>query len=308
MNYLGYLEYNPPGSMAQDETRSRELLELALQEMWRGEIDSAIALYDRAREQAESDDLLELIAIRKAEALIAAERETDEEVGLLARIVMRRRSPRHVYLAAYALLRRFSERSERQRALFYGQIARDAAVSLGEAIPQANVLNGIGITSTADSRFDEAIVAFEEGLGALSALDEDDYVRSLRSALLGNLGGAKVLAGNLEEGIVLLERALETLEDDFGRAEAYLDLAYASLQLGHNERAQRFGTSALKLACIDRQVRSANHVLAETAFRDGRHEEAERHLDVVAGFYPDFPKVKEWLMAIDLCSVVNWKV
>src|SRR5687768_13977133 len=218
--------------MAQDEKRSRELLELALQEMWRGEIDSAIELYDRAREQAKSDELLELIAIRRAEALIAAERESDEEVGLLARIVMRRRSPRHVYLAAYALLRRFSERNDRQRALFYGQIARDAAGSLGEPIPQANVLNGVGITLTADSRFDEAIVAFEEGVCVLSALDEDDYIRSLRSALLGNLGGAKVLAGNLEEGVVLLERALETLEDDFGRAEAYLDLAYASLQLG----------------------------------------------------------------------------
>ena len=287
----------------------RQLIDAALQYMWQGEIEPALALYDRARELAQGDDeLLELIVIRRAEALIAAERETDEEVGQLARIVMRHRSPRHVYLAAYALLRRFSERNDRQRALFYGQIAREAAATLGEPVPRGNVLNGIGITFTADSQFEAAIDALDEALTVLAAAPEDDHVRSLRAALLGNLGGAKVLAGDLEDGVPLLERALELLEDDFGRAEAYLDLAYASLQRGETERAERFGESALKLACIPRQVRSANHVLAETASRTGRHEDAERHLDIVAGFYPEFPNVKEWLLAIDLCSVVNWKV
>ena len=90
--------------------RDREALqhcEAGLQHMWKGEVDAALAEYDRAAVLAASDEMRELVTIRKAEALVAAERE-GPKVSALAGIVMRRRSHRHVYLAAGTLMRRWS--------------------------------------------------------------------------------------------------------------------------------------------------------------------------------------------------------
>src|SRR5687768_9479109 len=91
-----------------------QLCEKGLQHMWRGEFDAAIGLYDRAAEATACDETRELITIRKAEALIAAERD-GAEIGALPGIVMRRRSPRHVYIAASVLMRRFVESDDRRR-------------------------------------------------------------------------------------------------------------------------------------------------------------------------------------------------
>ena len=87
------------------DQQARELCETGLQHMWRGEVEPALELYTRALDLAADDELREVITIRKAEALIAADQE-GPEVSALAQIVMRRRSPRHVYMAATVLLRR----------------------------------------------------------------------------------------------------------------------------------------------------------------------------------------------------------
>lgn len=293
--------------MIDRDQRARELCDAALQHMWRGEVDAAIGVYERARELAASEELSELLTIRKAEALIAADRD-GEEIGLLPRIVMRRRSPRHVYLASYALLRKYSEQGDRQRALFYGEIARSSVAELGDPMLRANVLNGIGITLTADSQFQAAVEAFDHAFAVLAQVsDRPDEVRSLFGAIEVNLGGAKVVAGDLEEGVRLIELSLQILEDEFARTEGYVDLCFAYTSLGEYARAARFGAEALELATTPRQVRNANHALADLAVRTGRYEDASQHFDVVAAFYPDFKHVKDLLLAVDLSTVVNWK-
>jgi tetratricopeptide (TPR) repeat protein len=274
--------------------------------MWRGEIDSAIAVYDRAAAAAQTDETRELITIRKAEALITSNAE-GPEVAALAGIVMRRRSPRHVYLAAGTLMRRYVEVDDRRKAIFYGEISRNAVVELGEPLAHASVLNALGVTLVADSQFDAAIEAIEEGLDVLASTAQSEQAQSLRTALLANLGGARVLRGHAAEGIRVLERVLPDLEDDYDRAEAFLDLCFGYMEIGRPEVAEQFGRRALQLACIPRQVRNANHLLGEICLRTDRYEEADALFDVVASFYPDFRNVKQLLVAVDLCSVVNWK-
>jgi len=275
--------------------------------MWQGGVEPALDLYTRALDLAEGEELRELITIRKAEALIAAGRP-GAEVTLLPEIVMRRRSPRHVYMASTVLMRRHAELEDRRRAIFYGEIGRRAAAELGEPLAQASVLNGLGITLAADSDFAGAIDALGEALAALARLDDDRAdVRSLRPVILANIGGARVMAGEVEDGIRLLEKTLPLLDEDYAVVEACLDLCHGYSELEQYGEAERFGRRALALASTPRQVRNGNHLLAMISARTGRHEEASRYFDVVASFYPQFKNVKELLLAVDLGAVVNWK-
>ncbi|HVE71838.1 MAG TPA: hypothetical protein VNI54_10750 [Thermoanaerobaculia bacterium] len=293
--------------MTYRDQEALHLCELGLQEMWRGAVDPAIEHYDRALALCESDETRDLITIRKAEALISCERD-GAEVSALPKIVMRRRSPRHVYLAANTLLRRFCETSDRRKAIFYGEIAREAAAQLDDPFARASVLNNLGITLVADSKFAPAIEVLEEGLDAMASLGDgrDDH-RSLHAAITGNLGGAKVLSGEYLQGVKLLEAAIGQLDDDYGVVEACLDLCYGYMELGRYELAEFYGRAALDSAAIPRQVRNANHLMGELCVRTERYDESEFFFDAVAKFYPDFRSVKQLLMAVDLCSVVNWK-
>ena len=293
--------------MTERDQEALQLCDLGLQEMWRGEIEAALGYYDRALAFCHSDELRELITIRKAEALIAAERD-GAEVSALPKIVMRRRSPRHVYLAANALTRRYCESSDRTKAIFYGEIAREAAAQLDDPFSRASILNNLGVALVADSQFAPAIEALEEGLEQMALLGElrEDH-RSLHAAIVGNLGGAKVLSGKFDEGVRLLEVAVQELEDDYGVVEACLDLCFGYLELERSDLAEFYGRAALDAATVPRQVRNANHLMGELCVRTERYDESDAYFDVVAKFYPDFRNVKQLLMAVDLCSVVNWK-
>jgi len=293
--------------MTEREREALQLCEVGLQHMWKGDVDSAIEVYDRAAVIAASDETRELITIRKAEALIASERE-GAEVAALPGIVMRRRSPRHVYLAAGTLMRRFVENDDRRKAIFYGEIASTAANELGEPIARASVLNHLGVTLVADSQFSAAINTFTEASQVLEGCDPArDEIRSLRPVVLGNLGGAQVLNGNVREGIHVLESVLTELDEEYNVIEGYLDLCFGYMELERYDVAELYGRRALEIATVKRQVRNANHLLGEICLRSERYDEADRFFDVVAGYYPDFKNVKQLLVAVDLCAVVNWK-
>jgi len=293
--------------MKDRDSRARELCETGLQKMWQGDVEPALELYTKALDLAQEEDLRELITIRKAEALIAADRPGDE-VALLPQIVMRRRSQRHVYMAATVLMRRYVELEDRRRAIFYGEIGRKAAEELGDPMACASVLNGLGIAFAASSNFTAALDALEEAYDSLSLLDETRIdVRSFRPAILGNIGGVKVVSGDTAEGIRLLEQALPFLDEDYLISEAMLDLCLGYSDLQDYETAEAFGIRGLELATVPRQVRNGNHLLARIALATGREDDASQYLDVVAAYYPEFPAVKELLMKVDLSAVVNWK-
>lgn len=275
--------------------------------MWKGQVDAAIAAYDHAAVFAESEEVRELVTIRKGEALIAADRE-GPEVSALPGIVMRRRNHRHVYMAASVLMRRYVELDDRRRAIFYGEIARTAAAALDDLFARATVLNYLGITFVADSRYDEAVEAFEEGLLALDSIEKaNDLVNTFSAGITANLGGTKILNGVPDEGVHLIETVIDELDDATERAEACLDLCLGYVELEDYDTAEDLAREGLSLASTRRQIRNANHLLGEICVRTGRYDEADVYFDVVAGFYPGFDNVKQLLTEVNLCSVVNWK-
>jgi tetratricopeptide (TPR) repeat protein len=238
--------------------------------------------------------------------LIAGERE-GAEVAALPGIVMRRRSPRHVYMASAVLMRRFVEADDRRKAIFYGEIARTASNELGEPMARATILNYLGITLNADSQFATAITVLEEALDAVAQLEGRDEAHTLRAVILANLGYARILTNGVKEGVRILEQVLPDMDEQYLVAEVCLDLCFGYLELERYDIAEMYGRRGLELATMNRQVRNANHLLGEICLRTDRYDESDAHFDVVASFYPDFKNVKQLLVAVDLCSVVNWK-
>lgn len=294
--------------MSERDSEALRHCEAGLQHMWKGEVDEALAEYDNALEDAAAEDLRELITIRKAEALIAVERD-GPEINALASIVMRRRSSRHVYLAANALLPRYTNLGDRRRAIFYGEIAKSAVAELGDPFAHAALLNNLGVVLVEDSQFEHAIELLGEALTVLEVLpDTHPYADTLRVNATLNLGGAKILNDEYDDGIELIETVILEVDDATWRADGLLDLGLGYLNIGDTDTAEELVREALSLASTRRQIRNGNHLLGEICARTGRWAEADAHFDVVAGFYPDFKNLKQLLTAVDVCKIVNWKV
>lgn len=279
--------------------------EAGLLHMWRGEFGEALAEYDTALGSARGEETRELITIRKAEALVAADRP-GAEISELAAIVMRRGSARHVYLAATVLLQRYSNLDDRRRAIFYGEIACATVAALEDPFARATVLNNMGVVLTEDSQFERAIDSFQQALDRLEEVPEHPNADRLRCRAMLNLGGAKILNDVYDEGIRIIERVVDQVDDDQCRADGLLDLSLGYVHLGVFGAAEKRAREALALARNRRQIRNANLLMGAICARAGKWEEAETYFDVVAAFYPAFKNLKQLLTAIDLCKIVNW--
>lgn len=287
--------------------KAEQLRQAALERVRLGDLEDALPMYDEALAVAEDDELRELITINKADAMIALER-TGREVQELARIIMRRRTLRHVYLAAYALQYKHRLENDFKRALFYGQLALRTADEAGEPSWRRVVLIDLGNVYEMDSQIDEAVKCFEE---ALSIVDESTANRDLDLSYgyaLENLGYCRLLQDRTVEGIAIIEQALEALHDPIGAAEAHIDLCYGYLESGDLDEALRHGEIGLEMAKDPRQIRNAHYLVGEVAYKQGDTEKAEYHFDHLSRFYPEFKNLKSLLFAIDLRSMVNLKL
>ena len=135
--------------MSELNSRIEELRQQALAKVRSEEFDDALAMYDEALTLATDEEVRELITINKGHALIAAER-TGPEVKALPMILMRRRNAHHTFLSAYALMYTHRLTNESKRAIFYGQIALEAATQaeqtfwkLAGGIPERTPLNAL---------------------------------------------------------------------------------------------------------------------------------------------------------------------
>jgi tetratricopeptide (TPR) repeat protein len=287
--------------------RVEELRLAALSRVRLGDYEDALAIYDEALAFAADEDVRELITINKADAMIALER-TGPEVNELPRVIMRRRSTRHVYLAAYALQYKYRLENDLKRAMFYGQLALRTAEEANEPSWRRIVLLELGNIYELDSQIDTAVRCFEESL-AIGEESRENRDRDLSHAYaIENLGYCKLLQGKIEDGLAYVHEALGMLSDPIGRAEAYVDLCYGYVERGDYAQAQIYGDAALEIAKDPRQVRNAHYLLGEACYKAGDTEGATHHFDELAKFYPQFRNLKSLLFAIDLRSMVNLKL
>jgi tetratricopeptide (TPR) repeat protein len=291
--------------MMAGEMRIEELRQRGLASVRDGRLEDAIVLYDEALSLAAEEDARELITINKADALIALER-SGPEVQELPRVIMRRRNPRHVCLAAYALQYKHRLENDFKRALFYGELALRAARDANDVAYERAVLIDLGNIYEMDSHVERAIDCFERALELFDTAD--DRHRISQGYALENLGYCRLLTGAYDDGIALIKEAMDYLTDAVGLAEAHIDLCYGYLEMGQVARARHFGELALQDATDARHIRNAHYLLGEVAYTEGDSERAEFHFGELARFYPEFRNLKSLLFAIDLRSMVNLKL
>jgi tetratricopeptide (TPR) repeat protein len=292
--------------MHNEQNRIEELRHDARLLLRRGEYEQALGVYDQALALAGDEETRELITINKADAMIALER-TGPEVNELPRVIMRRRQPRHVYLAAYALQYKHRLENDLKRALFYGQLALRTAEEAGEPSWRRIVLLELGNIYVHDSQIAEAIASFTESMAIAeeSPLQEKELSYSYA---LESLGYCLVLQGDLDAGMKHIHAALELLREPLGRAEAYVDLCYGYLEMGAYEKALFYGQAGLDISEDARQTRNAHYLLGEACYKSGDVDGADFHFGELAKFYPQFRNLKNLLYAIDLRSMVNLKL
>lgn len=292
--------------MLNEQERIEELRQEARTRLRSGDYEQALDFYDEALALADDEEIRELITINKADAMIALER-TGPEVAELPRVIMRRRNPRHVYLAAYALQYKYRLENDLKRALFYGQLALRTADEAGEPSWRRIVLLELGNIYELDSQIAQAIDCFHESMSIQeeSPLQEKDLSHSYA---LENLGYCLLLQGDLDAGLARVHEALDMLHDPIGRAEAYVDLCYGYIEKGQFEKALFYGQAGLEIAKDPRQTRNAHYLLGEACYKSGDVDGADFHFSELAKFYPQFRNLKNLLYAIDLRSMVNLKL
>ncbi|MDQ3283029.1 MAG: hypothetical protein M3Q69_16640 [Acidobacteriota bacterium] len=293
--------------LEQHAAQVEELRLAALSRVRQGDYEEALSIYDEALALSTDEEARELITINKADAMIALER-SGPEVHELPRVIMRRRSPRHVYLAAYALQYKYRLENDLKRALFYGQLALRTADEAHEPSWRRIVLLELGNIYELDSQIATAIECFEESL-AIGEESRENRDKDLSHAYaIENLGYCKLLEGKIEDGLAYVHEALAMLSDPIGRAEAYVDLCYGYVEYGDYAHARVYGEAALEIAKDPRQIRNAHYLLGEACYKAGDTEGATFHFDELAKFYPQFRNLKNLLFAIDLRSMVNLKL
>jgi len=292
--------------LSQMVNRIEELRQAGLACVRENRLEEAISRYDEALGLADDEETRELITINKADAMIALERG-GAEVQELPRVIMRRRNPRHVCLAAYALQYKHRLENDLKRALFYGELALRSADDAGDIAFKRAVLIDLGNIYEMDSQIAKAIDCFQQALGHADGADPAT-LRLIRGYATENLGYCYLLEGNTDDGIALIHAALQHISDPLGLAEAYIDLCYGYLEKEELEQARHYGQSGLDIATEERQIRNAHYLLGEVAYKLGDTELANFHFDELARFYPQFRNLKSLLFAIDLRSMVNLKL
>lgn len=290
------------------EIRSvEELRQQALERIRANQIEEAIPLFDQALALAENDETRELININKAGAFIALG-ESTSEVQQLPRILMRRRTPRHTLLSAYHLGTKFHYEHDFKKAAFYFGIASEAADEVQDSGWKAASLVSLGAVAVYDSRNDEAIEFLTEAIELLGITPEQQATRAFATQ---NLGYCKLMTGDLDEGITLIHSAVELMIQSGAEgysAEANLDLCLGYLEKDDLESARHFGRLGLESATETRQIRNAHYLLGEAAYKAGDVADSEYHFEQLATLYPNFPNLKNLLVAIDLRKMVNFKL
>lgn len=291
-------------------TRYEELRAEGIRRLEAGHVEEAEENFEAALALAEQGGDRRLVQVAHCNlSAVRIERDEDETVPSLRRLLMEADDHEVCFLAAYNLARFHERREDFKKALFYSRLAVQRA-SLGERPDWlGSGHNQAGNLLIYGSRFQEAE---REYRAALELMPESSAVK--RALLHENLGYCRIVQGDLREGVRHVFRSLRTLRALGVRlwlVFPHMDLCYAYLELGRYRHARRHGSRALALAREvqnDDACKKCLYLLGEVAHVSGDSDLAEEHFtELQRRYYPEIAGLKEMLLALDLRKLVNLK-
>ncbi len=279
--------------------------------IWAGDYDRALTLYDDglALARAWKDrDLEDLFTCNRATTLIEMDR-SDFDLSRIKQILLRNPSSFNGVLAAYVSANAHEARGDYKRAIFYAESALSKSRELGLEEFTAGSLNILANLELHESHFSAAQKFLEECLASLGARGE--AISREAAVYTDNLGYCHIAQDRVAIGLPLVHRAISVLESlEARQALDYpcLDLCFAHIKMDRFEDAESWGIRALGLGKeFGRQdvIKNSHYLLAETYSELGRESDADEHYDALAGYYPGFPALKNYLRQISLMDVIN---
>jgi len=283
-----------------------------LREQWQrlietGRLEEAEVILQRAltgvRDQGDEVRTDTVVCVLSAVAISLG--RGDAELTKLRTMLMRSSDAGNCRLAAYYLSVYYQYARNFKKSVFYARIACDHAKQLSrELIGYSR--NQLGNALLGESFIDEACREYE------AALDLVAERGTWRAIILDNLGYCRLLQKRFSEGYSCLYQSLRLMRSF--AAERFqvlplLGLCFAHLETGRYAQAERHGISALDLAEKMGDVESrkkALYLLGETANLQGDTEGARGYFTrLQSDFFPEWPYLPGFLLAVDVRSLVN---
>lgn len=235
----------------------------------------------------------------------------DRTAGLekgLSRVLGGSEDARARQLAAYHLACIHWTQKNLRSARFYAKMAIRLAESLAVISGQVAGMHLLGLIALSESRIEEARACLREALD-LSAGQEHPH----RVITKGNLGYCLALQGRQQEGLHLIEEALDEMASFDCRVyepSLRLNLGFALLEGGDSDGAISQGRTVLQL--LEQQGSSweakfAYYLLGEGHAQRGAERQAEEYFEILQKtYYPQYPGLAQVLLACRTAPMVNW--
>jgi tetratricopeptide (TPR) repeat protein len=232
----------------------------------------------------------------------------DTRIPPLREILTRNGSPTSCYLASYHLARAYELRKEPKKCLFYARMARERAEQVGQPQRRAAAYNQMGNALLAESSFEDAAASYRQ---ALATMPEE--LADWRLLCHANLGYCEVMLGRHRPAASRLYRALRAARRGAAspRIEMMirLDLCFALMELGRLGAAERHALRAHRLVQEIGEVgevKNCLYLLGQVAVLQDRLDEAREWFgQLQRRFYPEQPRLADFLVGVDVRKMIN---
>ncbi|MEM1180230.1 MAG: tetratricopeptide repeat protein [Acidobacteriota bacterium] len=275
-----------------------------------GRLDDALEVIPRALQLAQAGGdttTVDRILLSRG-AILVARGEGEQVVSEMRRILMRSADRGNRFNAAYAISQHHRMVGDLEKGRFYANTALSYAQAWNDASAIAKAYNDIANIELLSSYFEDAAASYDKALGHLADVESAD-----KAVMLSNLGYCHTVLGRFDRGFSILYsslRLLRRLGADHLKHLPMLGLAYAYVEIGRYDRAERHARRALELADAagyqDNQVKNALFLLGEATKLANRDVEAYEHFThLQRRFYPDQPMIVDVLLATDIRKLIN---
>lgn len=277
-----------------------------------GDVETALELAERALHLAGTSDECDLqhrAVTNRSMVLLEAGDLREAERGL-REIVLQSTDDEVQGRAAFYLASSLRRQRKIGKAQAYASKAIEKAQTLDDTVWRARCHNLMGNIYLNQGQHDSAIDEYRLALDLWRSLDGDHSFA--KAIVLDNLGYCLTLMDRPEQGIPLIREALDLavrINDQRTEAECRQDLAHAYLNLNRIPAAREFALVALRIARRAGYrdiVQNTFYVLGQLAALEGNLEESDEYFDRLQEFFPDFPRLREFLRLFDVSSILTF--
>jgi tetratricopeptide (TPR) repeat protein len=285
-----------------------ELREAGLAQMRAGDLADADRLFTAALACAPNEAAQTLINIYRA-GIAVYRREASNLIDALPRNLMRRDSPRHVFVASYYLVMHYTLSRQPLEAARYTRTLLDAADELGDLYYSAAAYDSVSALEILRANYEDALQASVNALRCLAGYTGELDTAWLRGAAENNAGYCLLALNRHEEAIPYFQRskhALAAVPGEVSAADVDVNLALAHLALGRLDEAEEHASRAdtLITPARERLRRYVHYLKGEIAQQRGDPDAALQHFARLRTYYPEISALEDLLLMIDVSPLL----